>query len=181
MNAQSTNISPNHHAAYSFGEWWLSIKRILLSLLSGMRRQTSSDSGRPTSAITSSTMNGAANRPINRIIIEAIPHEQQRYDTAGDWYFTPEGELIIRVSADSANVLEDQNFLYAMHELVEVALCQKEGVTQEQVDQFDFAFEGESEPGDDPASPYRTQHRRAMLIEHLMASFMGKTAYGVVE
>lgn len=118
---------------------------------------------------------------MSRIIIEAVEQEQQRYDTLGDWYFDKDnGDLIIRVTgADPLD--QDEAFLIALHELVEVKLCQKAGITQGAVDAFDMAFTGDGEPGDSPEAPYQKQHRCAMLIEHTMALLMGKFDYGHVE
>lgn len=115
-----------------------------------------------------------------RIIIEALPQDQMRYDTTGDWFFDQEGNLVIQV-VGSDPFDDDSAFLVALHELIEVKLCHKAGITQGAVDTFDFAFTGKGEPGDDPAAPYRNQHRQAMILEHLMALFLGKFDYGVVE
>lgn len=122
-----------------------------------------------------------------KIVIESIPQAQQRYDTWGDWWFDPDGTLQIRVSSDAPELPTEQHqFLIALHELVEVKLCEAHGVTQAQVDEFDFAHqefcnENDLEPGDLPDAPYRKQHRFAMLIEHLMARELGFVGYGVVQ
>jgi len=115
-----------------------------------------------------------------KIIIEAIPQEQQRYPTSGDWFFDTEGNLLIRVTGSDV-FDEDEAFLIALHELVESKLCAKHGITQGAVDKFDMAFEGEGEPGDDPAAPYGREHRAAMILEHAMALMLGLWTYGRVE
>lgn len=106
-----------------------------------------------------------------KIILEAIPQEAQRYDTTGDWFFDGDGNLRICVTGES--ILAPETFLVALHELVEVKLCHAKGISQKEVDVFDFSFKGEGEPGDDPKAPYRKEHREAMLIEALMAHFLG--------
>ncbi len=111
-----------------------------------------------------------------RITIETIAHEQQRYQTCGDWYYDEEGNLTIRVSQ-----LSDwrREALIAVHELVEVLLCKHDGVTQESVDIFDKQFEATrapdnfDEPGDDPSAPYVKQHCVATGIERLLAAQLG--------
>lgn len=106
-----------------------------------------------------------------KITIETIPHEQHRYTTAGDWFFDEKGDLTIRVSA-----LGDwkKEALLGVHELVEVLACKSDGVTQEQVDKFDFAWtDNENEPGDSPDAPYNKQHRLAMGVENIMAAALG--------
>jgi hypothetical protein len=121
------------------------------------------------------------------ITIKSIPHKSQRYDTLGDWFYDENGDLIISVSNDNAGLpTEDHQFLCALHELIEIYLCKKDGVTQEQVDHFDMIKYHEysesdfGEPGDHPRSPYREQHRKAMLIEMLMANFLKMENYGVI-
>lgn len=111
-----------------------------------------------------------------KIIIETIPHDTQRYSTCGDWYFEEDGTLRIKVS-DTGN--DDYAALVGLHELVEVLLCKKRGITTEQVDEFDKAFEAsreegnEDEPGDDPKAPYRKEHFFATNIEALMSAELG--------
>lgn len=107
--------------------------------------------------------------------IEVIPHNQHRYPTVGDWYF--EGEnLVIKVSKLSDWRLE---MLIVLHELVEVLKCKHDGITAEEVDKFDKAFEVKrgpdnfDEPGDEPDAPYVKQHCLATGIERIMAAELG--------
>lgn len=109
------------------------------------------------------------------IIIESIPHQDQRYSTCGDWYYD-NGTLHIKVSKMSDWRYEA---LVAVHELVEVLLCEHAGVNQATVDAFDMQFElnrepgNEDEPGDDNDAPYRSQHCVATGIERILAAEMG--------
>ena len=111
-----------------------------------------------------------------KIQIETIPHDKHRYPTCGDWWYAADGTLQIRVSALGN---EDYEALVALHELVEVLLCKKRGITTEAVDAFDKAFEAarapgnEDEPGDDPKAPYRKEHFFATNIEALMSAELG--------
>lgn len=121
-----------------------------------------------------------------RILIESIPHNKQRYPTCGDWYFAPDGALIIRVSEEMGDL---SCFLVAIHELVEVKLATAHGVTVKQVDDFDIAYEkahreggtlegerlDESEPGDDPTCPVFKEHGIATAIERLLCAELGET------
>ena len=117
-----------------------------------------------------------------KVTIQSKPHSQMRYDTLGDWYYEDHGDLIIDV-AENAPHPE----LIALHELVEAWLCDSRGITQAQVDEWDFGIdEGRQvsfseEPGDNINAPYRKEHRFAMLIEHLMAHELGIQGYGRVE
>jgi hypothetical protein len=69
-------------------------------------------------------------------------------------------------------------FLVALHELVEVKLCEWCGITQKVVDDFDMEFEknraedDNSEPGDSPRAPYRLQHCIATGVERIVAAAM---------
>lgn len=104
-----------------------------------------------------------------------ILHNQQRYDTVGDWWTDDDG-WHIRVSQ-----LGDwrYNFLVAFHELLELAWCSWKGVKQSEVDAFDMAYEANrkpddlSEPGDDPLAPYRDGHQLATHAERFAAMVLG--------
>ena len=110
------------------------------------------------------------------IEIKSIPHEEHRYETIGDWYnvikaVDPNQEkvLTIRVSEmENANYM----FLIALHELVEAWLCQSRGISQTQVDSFDFNSKDE-EPGDSSLAPYHREHEFATIVERMMAHEMG--------
>lgn len=114
-----------------------------------------------------------------KILIETIPHDQQRYDTVGDWQWEditnanpPEQLLHIRVSKMSDWRYE---MLVGIHEAVEALLCKRSGITEEQVDAFDLSYKhvrqpgNRSEPGDDPHAPYFQQHQYATRIERQLS------------
>jgi len=125
--------------------------------------------------------------PMKRITgydIRIIPHEQHRYETCGDWWYEgPEDNAVlhIRVSQMPEQTHEQ---MVLIHELAEVILCNQQGVTQQDVDNFDTNFESnrevglvseEAEPGDSPNAPYKTQHCFATAIERLMCAALGIT------
>lgn len=116
-----------------------------------------------------------------KISIETIPHKSQRYETVGDWTIDQNGDITIKVSETGTR---DYNFLVALHELVEVYLCQKRGITQEAVDKFDMEFEklreksltlSTEEPGDQKDAPYRKEHCCASGVERHLASELNVT------
>jgi len=72
------------------------------------------------------------------VTMHTIPHDQQRYDTVGDWHFDMNGDLIIKVSKMSDPRYET---LIAVHELIEAVLCKQAGVSEDAVDAFDMAYE----------------------------------------
>lgn len=99
--------------------------------------------------------------------IEFISPKQMRYRTVGDWFFVSPGELTIQV-ADTGKWV--YNLLVAIHELVEVFLCQISGVTEKQVDRFDLAHQDDEDPGTHPKAPYHFEHVTALGIELLLAA-----------
>ena len=110
------------------------------------------------------------------INILVIPHASQRYNTVGDYWVDSEGVTQIRISDLSDPFYEN---LILVHELTELTLCRKEGITDEMIDEFDFAFANSrasgdaSEPGDDLAAPYYEQHQFATKVEKEMAEKLG--------
>lgn len=73
---------------------------------------------------------------------------------------------------------DDYAFLVALHELIEMKLCQHRKIAEADVSAFDIAFENKrvggntDEPGDDSESPYRKEHLLATGIEKIMASLL---------
>lgn len=88
----------------------------------------------------------------------------------GDWQ-TKRRQRQIKVS-NLGNA--DLELLVAIHEIVEQHLCEKFGVTEQEVDKYDEEYNGTySEPGNDPTSPYQFQHQAAMEIEEHLARLLG--------
>jgi len=110
-----------------------------------------------------------------KIIVEIIPHTEQRYRTVGDWQMDSD-KLLISVS-ETGNWR--YNVLIAVHEIIEVLLCKHDQVPQASVDQFDMDYErgrlpGDySEPGDCPSAPYHRQHCLATGVERILAAALG--------
>lgn len=106
-----------------------------------------------------------------KIVIETIPHKDQRYDTVGDWWW--EGQTLqIRVS-DMGDWRKEMCVAY--HELFECLACKQAGISQKAVDAFDMSWEehdGLDEPGDDPKAPYFKQHQAAMNPELWLAHYL---------
>ena len=78
-----------------------------------------------------------------KITIEIIPHEQQRLNALGDWFFTAPEDLTVRISD-----LGDWrfNFLAARHEMDEAMLCKLSGITTEMVDKDQTNAKDTDEP-----------------------------------
>lgn len=94
-----------------------------------------------------------------------------RYSSIGDWFPDGGGTDRIEVQEMGNRIYE---FLIAIHELVESELCRMNGVTSEQVDEWDIhTFKGDGEPGDDPLCPYHKEHVFASKVERMVANEMG--------
>ena len=109
------------------------------------------------------------------IHISTIEHKEQRYPTVGDWIHE-DGKTLIKVSKVGNS---DYEFLVSIHELIEMYLCKKHGVSQEVVDEFDKKFEEDrdafgfsGEPGDSIQAPYHDEHKFATKIERLLAKHL---------
>jgi hypothetical protein len=114
-----------------------------------------------------------------RIVIETIPHDQQRYDTVGDWQFIGD-DLIIKVSKFFPKLVrepivpyDNYEFLIGIHELIEAILCKAYGIKEEEVDYFDMSHENHPDPGSLKDAPYYRQHLIATIIEKMLASELG--------
>jgi hypothetical protein len=107
-----------------------------------------------------------------KILIQTIPHKQQRYPTVGDWFTNKvDGTVMVFVSQLGSWHYE---LLVAVHEVVEAFLCMHDGVAEEAVDKFDKSVvEDDIEPGDHPDAPYQKQHCIATGIERILAACLG--------
>lgn len=109
-----------------------------------------------------------------KIVIDIVPHSKQRYNTCGD-YYKAKGSINIRISKLNAN----HEFLVAIHEFIEWYLTQAKGITIEDIDKFDIAYENKrkegntSEPGDELDAPYYQEHQIATKIEKQLAEHLG--------
>lgn len=116
-----------------------------------------------------------------KVLIETIPHEQQRYPTVGDWQYEQGSEMEGRTLHIRVSRMTNWRFVFlvAIHEFVEAILCDHAGVSEQEVDAFDIKFEEDrkagkhapqDEPGDDVNAPYYQQHQIASGIERIMAA-----------
>lgn len=108
-----------------------------------------------------------------RIIIETIDHDLQEYSTVGNYWTEENGDWHIVVSK-----MGDwrKEFLVAIHELSEMALCKERGITDGEITAFDVEFEDRrkpgdlSEPGDSREAPYSNEHCAATAVERMMCA-----------
>lgn len=109
------------------------------------------------------------------IQIKTIPHNDQRYNTVGDYWVDANEIIQIRVSKMGNR---DYEFLVLDHEIQEIYLCIKRGIKFEDIDKFDTHFEEErelgihdddDEPGDSELAPYFNEHQFASIVERLVS------------
>src|SRR5215831_675841 len=103
------------------------------------------------------------------IRIDVIPHEHQRYNTLGD-YFEVDDILHFKIS-DMGN--RNYEFLILVHEMVERHICQTMGVTDQQIDDWDFEHLDAYEPGAVNGCPYALAHLVAEQFERSLANMIG--------
>lgn len=108
------------------------------------------------------------------VIIQFKAQKHQRYSTVGDW----QNSSVLKHDLVTATQLEsdDLSFLIAVHELVEMYLCRRDGITQQEVDEFDMSFctaQSDAEPGEATDCPYRWEHQRAETVERVLAEILG--------
>lgn len=119
-----------------------------------------------------------------RIVIDVVPHASQRYDTCGDYqlkngYFVNTECTVLHITVSDTKDRREM-LLVAIHELIEWALCQAKGISNEEIDDFDLNYPRNNpikhqvvEPGDCYEAPYYKQHQTATGIERILAAEMG--------
>lgn len=96
--------------------------------------------------------------------VHVIPHDQQRYETVGDWIPGDPARGVPHKIVVSETGNETSNVACALHELVEFWLCKLRHIPECIVSDFDKRFEGE-DPGADPEAPYHEEHMTATALE----------------
>jgi hypothetical protein len=98
-------------------------------------------------------------------VVKTINKKDHRYDTTGDWWFEPDGTLIV-VITESGDFYGE--FLIAIHEIIEAVLCKAAKIPSELVTSFDIANQLLEEPGESPSAPYHHEHIVAIGIEDIL-------------
>lgn len=126
---------------------------------------------------------------MEKITIKTIPHSKQAYSTVGNYWETKDS-LEVRVSDMGNPTLE---LATALHELIESHLCRLNGISFEDIEEFDRAYEKsrddddrhascgclmQIEPGMDVHAPYHEQHVFATKLER---EFVSEASWGVYD
>ena len=99
-----------------------------------------------------------------------IPHTDQYYDTAGN-YWDDGSEWKMRVSK-----MEDWRYeaLVTLHEFIEMCLTTHHNISWDDIDYFDRNEGKDSDdPGRMPEAPYHNEHMLAMQLEKKFAKMLG--------
>ncbi len=97
---------------------------------------------------------------IPTIIIRVIDHNQQEYDTAGN-YFEEGGVWNITISKMGFW----HELFCAIHELYELCVCLHRGIKNDAITEFDLNNIEHPDPGMLPDAPYHKEHIAALAIE----------------
>jgi hypothetical protein len=110
-----------------------------------------------------------------KITITQVEDAEFRYDTLGDWQYEEQhGDVVARIVVPKFGA--DTNYaawLIAIHEIVELFLCVRAGVTQGEADEFHASHADSDEYGDEPDCPYHDQHQIADAVEKLLCGAIG--------
>ena len=114
-----------------------------------------------------------------KIVIETVKHEMNRNGQVGDYRYLQDGTLYITVS-DLGD--DKQNWLVAIHEMIEEMTSKCDGITEQQITDYDEYYEKKRELGlvnqfseDGFASDciYKKYHTIATGIELILAAQLG--------
>ena len=105
-----------------------------------------------------------------KIAIITIDPSENRYGTVGDWLWANENNLLVTTTRCGN---KDTEFLVGAHEMIEAYLCQRDGIDEEVVSNWDIAHPDAEEPAEVEGSPYMDQHSIATQIELKMCAGLG--------
>lgn len=103
-------------------------------------------------------------------IITIVPHETQRYDTAGDYRDINESWTEFRIS-EMDN--PDYEFLLIVHEFIEEHLTRRRGITDDIITEWDVNHINHPDPGSIEGCPYHAEHLFATFIEKEVCHKLG--------
>lgn len=108
---------------------------------------------------------------MKKIVIKEVPKSKIRNKGVGD-YRDRGSHLEILVART-----KDNNFRkgVAIHELAEVLLVKKRGISLRKIDEFDRRHKDvKGEPGELPNAPYKKEHKVANEIEKILVKELKK-------
>jgi hypothetical protein len=111
------------------------------------------------------------------IVVKFIPIEEQRYNTAGD-YWEDEDNIHFRITKQENKQSE---IAILLHEITEFFLTRERGLTEREITEYDLAWETlhnqgftqADEPGNEPGCPYKDEHDISLIIERIFCMAAG--------
>lgn len=106
---------------------------------------------------------------IRGIPMVVLPHKMLRtYPDVGDWFLNGDQTPAMVCAADTGHDLS--NLAILLHEFVEAIWCSRNGVTEQEVNDFDREWfernpDSDDEPGHDTHAPYHIGHLIAERFE----------------
>jgi len=104
-----------------------------------------------------------------KIAIITIDPSENRYGTVGDWIFANNGDLLVTTTRCGN---KDTEFLVSTHEMIEAYLCQRDGIDEEVVSNWDIAHPDADEPAEVEGSPYFNHHACAIEVEKVICKHL---------
>lgn len=108
---------------------------------------------------------------MKRIVIDFVPQHLQRYETVGD-YGENEHNVWFRITAFPNN--PGYSIAVLLHEILEFYRNKQEGISIEDVDNFDLSHPELDDPGLSLDAPYHKTHMEGDAIERLAILFFGE-------
>lgn len=102
------------------------------------------------------------------IEVHRVSAQDQRYESLDDWI--QEGDRLQFKIVSSGNPTYDK--LILIHSIIEQVLAEAEGITGEEIDEFDLNYKGDEEPGEQADAPYRDAHIVAKGIEMILCGYL---------
>lgn len=99
------------------------------------------------------------------VLIKTVDKSKIRNGGVGDYKTGVNGNLVVLV-AKMGNA--DEEFLIAVHELLESWFVMKRGISFREINAFDRKFLNSPEPGDRKDAPYNREHEFATKIENMI-------------
>ena len=106
-----------------------------------------------------------------KIVYQTTPHEEQDYDTAGNYW---EGFDCDEYRASKLPQGWRAELAVFVHEMVEFQLCKEAGIKEPDIAYFDtHGGKDSDDPGTMKSAPYHSQHQTATSIEKYIIKKLG--------
>lgn len=127
-------------------------------------------SGKLTGAEIEKGDNLSYKEPFDSISAYFIPHNQQNYETAGNYLYIG-NKLVFYISN-----LEKREYEVALlvHEIAEALICNLRGIKEKDITKWDLDHIESDDPGSIKGAPYYKEHAFATKLEKLIIEELGQ-------